>query len=144
MTWRAAQLRSSAVDDESDVTCVPKRARRGRSSWFASDPNHSFSDGLFFLLLTDFLALRTDIAARLTRLRPARASSEFLWRPGLDRSQERLRFPRVPLVASSFTELAPAVSSDGRWMAYSSTETGGTEVFVVPFPNAGDAKWHRA
>jgi Tol biopolymer transport system component len=50
----------------------------------------------------------------------------------------------VPLVASSFTELAPAVSSDGRWMAYSSTETGGTEVFVVPFPNAGDAKWHRA
>jgi serine/threonine-protein kinase len=47
----------------------------------------------------------------------------------------------LPRVASSFTELAPAVSPEGRWMAYSSTETGGTEVFAVPFPNAGDAKW---
>ncbi|MEQ1857133.1 MAG: protein kinase [Longimicrobiales bacterium] len=47
----------------------------------------------------------------------------------------------VPLVASSFTELAPMVSPDGRWMAYSSNETGRSEVFVVPFPNTRDARW---
>jgi serine/threonine-protein kinase len=47
----------------------------------------------------------------------------------------------VPLVATDFTELAPAISPNGRWMAYSSNETGRTEIFVVPFPNAGEAKW---
>ncbi len=47
----------------------------------------------------------------------------------------------VPLVASSFTEFAPTVSPNGRWMAYSSNETGRSEIFVVPFPNAGEAKW---
>jgi serine/threonine-protein kinase len=26
-------------------------------------------------------------------------------------------------------------------MAYSSNENGGSEIFVVPFPNTGDAKW---
>jgi eukaryotic-like serine/threonine-protein kinase len=48
---------------------------------------------------------------------------------------------QVPLVATRFTELAPAISPNGRWMAYSSNETGRTEIYVVPFPNAGDAKW---
>jgi serine/threonine-protein kinase len=47
----------------------------------------------------------------------------------------------VPLVATGFTELAPAISPNGRWMAYSSNETGRSEIFVVPFPNAGEAKW---
>ena len=47
----------------------------------------------------------------------------------------------VPLVASGFTELAPTMSPDGRWMAYSSNENGGSEIFVVPFPNTEDAKW---
>jgi eukaryotic-like serine/threonine-protein kinase len=45
----------------------------------------------------------------------------------------------VPLVASAFTELHPDVSPDGRWMAYTSTESGRSEVYVRPFPetNAG-------
>ena len=47
----------------------------------------------------------------------------------------------VPIVASRFTEFAPAISPNGRWMAYSSTETGRSEIVVVPFPNAGDSKW---
>jgi serine/threonine-protein kinase len=48
---------------------------------------------------------------------------------------------RVGLVASDFTELAPAFSPDGRWMAYTSNEPGQSEVFVVPFPNVSDARW---
>ena len=35
----------------------------------------------------------------------------------------------------------PAISPDGRWMAYRSEETGRFEVFVGPFPNLEDGKW---
>jgi len=48
---------------------------------------------------------------------------------------------RIPLLASGFTETEPAISPTGKWMAYASNETGRTEVFVVPFPNTGDARW---
>ncbi len=47
----------------------------------------------------------------------------------------------VPLVASSFTELQPAISPDGRWLAYTSNESGTNEVYVRPFPNANDGHW---
>ena len=49
--------------------------------------------------------------------------------------------PSVPLVASKFTELGPTISPNGRWMAYTSNETGQREVFVVPFPNTKEARW---
>ncbi|MDX1675326.1 MAG: hypothetical protein R3314_11075, partial [Longimicrobiales bacterium] len=38
-------------------------------------------------------------------------------------------------------ENEPAISPDGRWLAYTSDETGRAEVFVVPFPNVDDGKW---
>jgi Tol biopolymer transport system component/tRNA A-37 threonylcarbamoyl transferase component Bud32 len=41
----------------------------------------------------------------------------------------------VSLVATPFTELNPAVSPDGRWLAYVSDESGTNEVYVRPFPN---------
>jgi serine/threonine-protein kinase len=47
----------------------------------------------------------------------------------------------VPLVATRFTEAAPALSPDGRWLAYQSNESGGYEIYVVPFPNTTAAKW---
>jgi serine/threonine-protein kinase len=47
----------------------------------------------------------------------------------------------IPIVASRFTETAPSISPNGRWMAYASSETGRSEIVVVPFPNAGDGKW---
>ena len=47
----------------------------------------------------------------------------------------------VPLVASPFTELHPAVSPDSRWIAYTSNESGHNEVYVRPFPNTGDSRW---
>jgi len=55
-------------------------------------------------------------------------------RPGIDTVA-------VPLVATRFTENAPAISPDGRWLAYSSNESGQYDVYVVPFPNTADAKW---
>jgi hypothetical protein len=47
----------------------------------------------------------------------------------------------VPLVASPATELYPTLSPDGRWLAYSSDESGALEVYVRPFPETAGAKW---
>ena len=47
----------------------------------------------------------------------------------------------LPLLTESYDEKAPALSPDGRWLAYESNETGRNEIFVRPFPNVGDGKW---
>jgi dipeptidyl aminopeptidase/acylaminoacyl peptidase len=47
----------------------------------------------------------------------------------------------VPLVTSPARELSPAVSPDGRWLAYSSDESGTAEIYVRPFPDASTARW---
>ncbi|MDE3152705.1 MAG: protein kinase [Gemmatimonadota bacterium] len=42
----------------------------------------------------------------------------------------------TPLVADpKFAEIFPALSPDGRWLAYASDETGRLEVYVRPFPD---------
>lgn len=67
---------------------------------------------------------------------PARADAGDILgiRPGIDSAP-------VALVATGFMEVSPAVSPDGHWLAYASNETGDYEVYVVPFPNTGAAKW---
>jgi serine/threonine-protein kinase len=35
----------------------------------------------------------------------------------------------------------PAISPDGRWIAYESLETGQSEVYVRPYPNVDGSKW---
>jgi len=55
-------------------------------------------------------------------------------RPGVDSAP-------VPLVATPFTENAPALSPDGKWLAYVSNESHQAEVFVRPFPNINDGRW---
>ena len=47
----------------------------------------------------------------------------------------------VPLVATPAPELFPALSPDGRWLAYTSGESGQPEVYVRPFPETSSAKW---
>ncbi len=42
----------------------------------------------------------------------------------------------TPLVASEFDEVAPALSADGRWLAYVSNRGGEENVYVRPFPEA--------
>ena len=44
------------------------------------------------------------------------------------------RRPR-PLVQTPFSETNAELSSDGRWLAYQSNESGQEEIFVRPFPN---------
>jgi Tol biopolymer transport system component len=46
----------------------------------------------------------------------------------------------LPLLAEEYDEQRPALSPDGRWIAYVSTETGTHQVFVRPFPDVNDGK----
>jgi len=48
--------------------------------------------------------------------------------------------PRT-LVESSFDNFAMAVSPNGRWLAYASTESGASEVYVRPFPDVNAARY---
>jgi Tol biopolymer transport system component len=45
-----------------------------------------------------------------------------------------------PLVNSNFREADPSISPDGRWLAYSSNESGRLEVYVRPYPS-GAGRW---
>jgi Tol biopolymer transport system component len=45
-----------------------------------------------------------------------------------------------PLIATPRTDADPAISPDGRFIAYASSETGQFSVFVSRFPS-GDGKW---
>jgi len=45
-----------------------------------------------------------------------------------------------PFLRTPFTEGAPQFSSDGRWLAYTSDESGRLEVYVQPYPGPG-GKW---
>ena len=47
----------------------------------------------------------------------------------------------VRLVDTPAREGHPALSPDGKWLAYSSNESGPFEVYVRPFPNAASARW---
>src|SRR6202521_5441409 len=61
---------------------------------------------------------------------PIQGDEKSGWKPGEPK----------PFVNSTFTEAEPAFSPDGRWLAYTSNESGGFEVYVRPFPGPG-GKW---
>jgi serine/threonine-protein kinase len=46
-----------------------------------------------------------------------------------------------PLVQTSYDELNPEFSPDGRWLAYESNESGRYEIYVRPFPNITGGRW---
>jgi Tol biopolymer transport system component len=79
----------------------------------------------------EWMVFRTGGAARLART----GESDIVgFRPGVDSAV-------TPLVASSdFAEQDPALSPDGRWLAYTSDRTGRTEVYVSPFPNVDSSR----
>jgi len=46
----------------------------------------------------------------------------------------------IPVVQNMFLKGGPAVSFDGKWLAYHSNESGRNEVYITSFPGGG-AKW---
>jgi Tol biopolymer transport system component/tRNA A-37 threonylcarbamoyl transferase component Bud32 len=59
----------------------------------------------------------------------------FAIQPGVDSA------PQEFLGSAQADESAPAVSPNGRWLAYISDETGRDEIYIRPFPNVDDGKW---
>jgi Tol biopolymer transport system component/tRNA A-37 threonylcarbamoyl transferase component Bud32 len=47
----------------------------------------------------------------------------------------------VPLLTTPAREVSPALSPDGRWLAYESDESGASEVYVRPFPDVASGRW---
>jgi len=47
----------------------------------------------------------------------------------------------TPLVNTPAAEVTPALSPDGKWLAYQSDESGTPEVYVRPFPDVSSARW---
>jgi eukaryotic-like serine/threonine-protein kinase len=47
----------------------------------------------------------------------------------------------LPVAATGASETAPTLSPDGRWLAFVSNESGGDQVYVQAFPDAGGRKW---
>ena len=45
-----------------------------------------------------------------------------------------------PVVSTPFNEVDPAISPDGKWVAYLSNDTGQYEVYIKAFPS-GEGKW---
>jgi eukaryotic-like serine/threonine-protein kinase len=45
-----------------------------------------------------------------------------------------------PVVSTSFFDVTPAFSPDGKWLAYANNETGRLEIYIQPFPS-GAGRW---
>jgi Tol biopolymer transport system component len=76
-----------------------------------------------------FFQLNPSTSADIMTL-PIEGDEKSGWKPGEPK----------PFVNSFFDERGPAVSPDGRWLAYQSNESGSLEVYVRPFPGPG-GKW---
>ena len=46
-----------------------------------------------------------------------------------------------PLFQSQFNEGQGMISPDGHWIAYESSESGRSEIYIRPFPNVEEGKW---
>jgi Tol biopolymer transport system component len=66
---------------------------------------------------------------------PTKLRNILTFRPGVDST------PRELLASSQADESSPALSPDGRWLAYASDETGRSEVYIRPFPGVDEGKW---
>ena len=46
-----------------------------------------------------------------------------------------------PLIVTEFEDEQSAISPDGSWIAYNSTEAGTRDIYVQPLPNIDDGRW---
>ena len=46
-----------------------------------------------------------------------------------------------PLLQEEYTEIQPQISPVGKWMAYTSNESGDLEIYVRPFPDVDKGRW---
>jgi hypothetical protein len=91
--------------------------------------------------------LLLDDEASIDEVTFSRDGAWLLYRTGITAGERDLYARRlgtdssIALLASKADENSPALSPDGRWLAYVSNESGSTEVYVRPFPNTADGRW---
>ena len=88
-----------------------------------------------------------DHQRALFEIEPTRDSTQWIVRSGSAQSRDVLLWRRgtselTPILADpGVSESMPALSPDGRWLAYVSNESGRQEVYVRPFPDVNGGKW---
>ena len=146
-------------DLERDVTI--RLTFTGESNWpvWAPDGRHiafSSGSGLFWkrsdgsgdaqLLLENSNNVRAWSCSPSGRLAYFERGSETnfdIWTLPLDLTDPDHPKPGKPeaFLRTPAAESIPRFSPDGRWIAYRSIETNTSEIYVRPFPPAGEAKW---
>jgi Tol biopolymer transport system component len=134
----SASVRPSWSADGREVFYVTDRTGSGVGSAYAHRADGTGTARLLAASTkTDFGQVVTSRDGRWLILRTAPIAAGTPDILGLKAGDTTL----VPLVATPAAELFPALSPDGHWLAYSSNESGATEVYVRPFPETSTAKW---
>ncbi len=125
--WNPDGRSISLISDREGGMARPYRLRLGDASMQPLGPFES--RGIFHIEWGkggEWLILRTDDQA-------AGKGDIVALRPGVDSAAK-------PVVATEYSEYAPSISPDGRYMAYVSNQSGRYEVWVCTFPD-GQGRW---
>ncbi len=135
---------------EGSINTRPRWTPDGRAVTFLSNRSDlGIFAGEVYVRRADGSALAERLVDAERPLRDALVSGDGAWLVARTTSpnQDIVAYPLkndgvpVPLVATDAQVRSPALSPNGRWLAYTSDESGVREVYVVPFPNTGDARW---
>ena len=121
-------------------TVLFQSLRLGVSALFSRSSDATGSDQIVFKSTRDIFE---GVVSPDGKYLVVRTGGKLAEATGRDISIVRLGVDSAPrpLIATPSDEEAFALSPDGRWIAYESNETGRTEIYLRPFPNADGGKW---
>ena len=131
------------------VSYRPSWSSDGRWIYFVSDRDQAYPESVYRVSASGGarpeLIYRTDVAVDEAEL--SRDGQWLVYRAGSGSGRDvyavRLGTEDrpVPIANSDAEEASPALSPDGRFVAYVSDESGRPEVYVRPFPDAAGGRW---
>ena len=137
-------LESETPTRISEQGFYPQWSRDGSTVYYGTTRGESFD---LFERRIDMSAPETMILDRENNLRTGEMAPDgaLIFREEIfGKGMDLMRWPDLadpssiePLLEGSANELSPAVSPDGRWLAYVSDETGRDDVFVTSYPEPG-------